>query len=544
MTLDCNLLNFIKPDAEIYIGEVINSTISHDYHKLKKIFEDKCFEAKSFDDTSLDILCFSWQNLERDRNWWWQLQALPFLNWYANSWALQSDEERSRYFLFCLDAIECWIKEAKHNTESPLAWHDHAAAFRVRNLTNWLVFCHSAGLMVKEEVRAKALSDLIIEHLDWLQEDKNYSKHTNHGFDQAMIALAIGLLFDFDQFETYRHRNRERLKDEITFAFTDEGVHKENSPGYQKMMLARLKQLRALALLGEQELLLSSESYIGKAEAFLRAITLPDGYLPMIGDTRGGDKGLPYYQNEIIDILDYSSSGYVIIRGTVLQKDFHLVFKASHFSHYHRHDDDLSIHLYFDGKVLLGDGGLGSHNEQDEKRIALRSWLCHNTPCIINKKATRKVSDFPELAPRIVVRDKCIIGKSHCFGYEITRKLDFSELIDGFIYIRDSIKSDQEACLAVNFFSPACLREDDNNIIISVDGRAALRVAPLSSVSIKHRSSPLSKVYSKFSTGNSAIMTPKESGESEITNAIELCSMTQNLHEINYRGFGPRLCGN
>lgn len=145
-------------------------------------------------------------------------------------------------------------------------------------------------------------------------------------------------------------------------------------------MLARLKQLRTLAELGDLEITLISEKYIEKAEAFLRAITLPSGNLPMLGDTQDDDKGLSYEQKEEIDILDYSNSGYLIVRGSVLKKDFHLIFKSSHLSNYHRHDDDLSVHLYYDGKVVLGDGGLGSHNEKDPRRIALRSKAAHNVP--------------------------------------------------------------------------------------------------------------------------------------------------------------------
>lgn len=432
------LLACVTPGAVEYIQKAVNSKNKADYQKLKKLFDEQRFEAKSFDDTDLDILTFDWQNLERDRNWWWQLQALPFLNWYANSLALQSEEEKIRYFLLCLDAVHNWIDQAKQNKESPLAWHDHAAAFRVRNLANLLVFCHSAGLSVRDEARAEALGGLVIEHLDWLQEDKHYSKHTNHGFDQAMIALTIGLMFNHDEFGAYRQRNRERLKDEVTFAFTDEGVHKENSPGYQKMMLGRLKQLRTLAPLGEQEISLLGERYIEKAEAFLRAITLPNGYLPMIGDTRGRDEGLPYKQKEKVDVLDYSVSGYIIVRGVVLEKDFHLVFKASHLSHYHRHDDDLSIHLYWNGHVILGDAGLYSHNEGDDLRRFVRSPLAHSTVFPNNYRAVRKVSELHK-APRIFFEKETMvfIARTSCYGGDLERRVSFSELGDGALSISD-----------------------------------------------------------------------------------------------------------
>ena len=375
------LLACVVPSAIDYIKNTVSTKSKVDYLKLKKLFDKKQLEAKNFEDTSLDILVFDWKSLERDRNWWWQLQALPFLNWYVNSLALQSVEEKKSYFYLCLEAILNWINHAKQSKESPLVWHDHATAFRVRNIANWLVLCHSAGLPINEKKGTEKLGNLVIEHLDWLQDDKHYSKHTNHGFDQAMIVLTIGLMFDCVDFGPYRRVSRERLKDEVGYAFTNQGVHKENSPGYQKVMLGRLNQLRNLVSLGEQEIYQMGEAYIEKAEAFLRAITLPNGYLPMIGDTRGKDKGLPYQQKEQVDVLDYSASGYVVVRGADGKgKQFFIILKNAHDSNYHRHDDDMMIYLSYEGEVELGDGGLYKHQESDEQRKHLRSCLSHSVP--------------------------------------------------------------------------------------------------------------------------------------------------------------------
>jgi hypothetical protein len=138
MTLN-ELLACVTPGANDYVRTVINTKSTADYQKLKKLFDHQRYEAKSFEDSDLDISTFDWQSLDRDRNWWWQLQALPFLNWYVNSYSLQSDGERVHYFSICLDAIHNWTNQAKQNKDSPLVWHDHAAALRVRNLTNWLV---------------------------------------------------------------------------------------------------------------------------------------------------------------------------------------------------------------------------------------------------------------------------------------------------------------------------------------------------------------------------------------------------------------------
>jgi hypothetical protein len=433
------LLACITPGADDYIQTIVNTKNKADYQKLKKLFDEQRFEAKSFEDSDLDILNFDWQALERDRNWWWQLQALPFLNWYANSFSLQSKEERTRYFSLCLGAFNNWVLQAKQNNASPLVWHDHAAAFRVRNLTNWLVFCHSRGIPLCGDSHAELLGSLILEHLNWLQDDKNYSQHTNHGFDQALIALTIASMINSTDFEVYRQHNRRRLRDEVTFAFTDEGVHKENSPGYQKTMLGRLKQLRALASLGEQDVSRMGERYIQKAEDFLRAITLPNGYLPMIGDTRGGDEGLPYEQKEQMDVLDYSASGYAIIRGKMESGlDFFLLFKNTHESNYHRHDDDLIIFLHVDGETVLGDGGLGIHQEGDQKRQFLRSVFSHSVPFLNGEYVRDRVK--LQASPILMIEKNPLrlVGVSKAFGVSVKRLIDCGDIARGRLAIEDS----------------------------------------------------------------------------------------------------------
>ncbi|MDX1751274.1 MAG: heparinase II/III family protein [Methylophaga sp.] len=449
-----NLLACATTGATKYIQKAVNPKNKLDYQKLKKLFDEHQFVTNNFDDTELNLITFDWQSLERDRNWWWQLQALPFLNWYVNSLELQTEEERTRYLSLCLDAIHGWIKNAKQNKESPLVWHDHASAFRARNITNWLLFCDTAGLWLKEESRIDPFANLIIEHLDWLQEDKHYSKHTNHGFDQAMIALTISLMFARDDFELYRQCNRARLKDEVTFAFTDEGVHKENSPGYQKMMLGRLKQLRTLSPLGEQEISQMGELYIEKAEDFLKAITLPNGLLPSIGDTKENDTGLLPENNtlEKLRIYDYSKSGYVIFRGIDgCGKEFFVLLKNCHFSNYHRHDDDLMLYVYYDGKIVFGDGGLLSHNEKDPQRVFLRSPFAHSV-LYIDRKVVRNEAHLVKKPTTCVDAQGSVLMTSFMFGEELRRLVDITCKESLEIRISDFRPENQKDDLFLNFF--------------------------------------------------------------------------------------------
>ncbi|WP_444938427.1 heparinase II/III family protein [Microbulbifer sp. JMSA002] len=435
-----NLKMGIASETKLYIDKNIFSRNQTDYNKLKKLFSERKYEANSFSDVDLDVLNFDWNSVKCDRNWWWQLQALPFLNWYINSYKVQTKEERLEYFSLCLKAILCWINNGKDNKDSPLVWHDHASAFRLKNLVNWFIFCQVAELPVGADVKVNWLEDLVFEHLDWLQDDKNYSIHTNHGFDQAMIGLTVSLMFTHDNFESYRRINRERLENEVTFAFTVEGVHKENSPGYQKAMLGRLRQLTSLSVFGEDKVTKLGEHYIAKAESFLKAITLPNGYLPIIGDTRSEDKGL--VDDEIPEegyrVYDYSSSGYLIVKGKIKKKhSFTLIFKCCHDSNYHRHDDDLMIYLHVDGETLLGDGGLGLHDEKNPKRKYLRSVHAHTMP-VINRPFIRERSKL-SLPPKLIheTNKKVLSGISYGYGIKVMREIDYSNLNNGLLIVRD-----------------------------------------------------------------------------------------------------------
>lgn len=441
MSIDFFLDN-LTPQATEYVSSNISTNNQESYNKLKKLFLDNYLELRSFDDIILNITTFNWSDIEQDRNWWWQIHSFPFLNWYLDSYSLQSEEERKKYFLLCIKAIDNWDKKTKIY-DSPLAWHDHGTAFRTRNIVNWLIFCYTKNteLNIVAVVDEIELSKLILNHLEWLLDSRNYSKHTNHGFDQAMILLTISIMFNNDELEPQRLVSRQRLEEEIKFAFTDQGVHKENSPGYQKFMLGRLKQLSTLNTLGEQQISKLAESYIEKAEKFLMAITLPNGYLPMIGDTKGFELGI--LEKDIIqdryEVFDYSKSGYVIIKGNSEKiRDFYLLLKNCHDSNYHRHDDDLMIYLWCNGETILGDGGLYSHNESSPTRKFLRSNLAHSVPFSKGEiERDRNKIPLPELFYDKEL--KSIIGKSYASGRKISRTIQIKKIAEGIINISDEV---------------------------------------------------------------------------------------------------------
>ncbi|WP_235264336.1 heparinase II/III domain-containing protein [Francisella philomiragia] len=253
------------------------------------------------------------------------------------------------------------------------------------------------------------------------------------------------------------------------------GVHVENSPHYQKFMLSRAKQLIAFKEIGDQKLCQKATLVIDKATDFLRVITMPNGYLPMIGDTVEDDKGLLESLDSSIKFYDYSQSGYYVAKGRAKNgKSLHLVFKCSYISNYHRHDDDLAFHLYYDDQVVFGDGGLGIYQEQDSRRKFLRSPAAHNTIYPRDIEAIREPDKLLSKSVASVLEPGLIVATTSMYGGTLQRVLDIRNLEDLEIVIKDKwleLPTAHASISMINFFIPAVVRankESDNQMKIAI----------------------------------------------------------------------------
>lgn len=461
------IVSELNPNAKLFL-QVNDSDLAK--QRLSDAVQGK-LDLKGFsgEDLCVDLLTFDWVSGSDNRNWWWQVQQLSFFDWLRSGWNLLTEEEKSEYLEFSLVVFERWMAIALEESDSPLAWHDHASALRFRQVMCWFGFmCQNHPNLIDTKY-----VDLIVvffgKHIQFLVGDENYTKHTNHGFDQVHTLYTFALLWsENESLVELRKLAVVRLTDEINCAFTAQGVHKENSPGYQKFMLERLRSLEKFQLLGDEIVSSLSHGLSIKARKFLDAITLPDSTLPLIGDTKGSDyskyKRAP---GNGIHIYDYSPSGYVIVKGLDNAGNiFHLIVKAAHDSHYHRHDDDLSFVLYFNGEVVLGDGGLYNHNEKDEVRLFLRSALAHNTIFLSGIKAVRLPKDLVKPTRLKLIRPYLVEGISYSYGVKIVRKIDFSKIHFGELIIEDSIElsKDSKSHPSVNFFIPSvakCRSEND-----------------------------------------------------------------------------------
>lgn len=435
--------------------------------------------AKGFDDLSVSLQDFDWVNGVENRSWWWQIQALPYLNNFVDAATVVTSIENETYFHLTKKLIFSWIEKSSRNKISPLAWHDHASAYRLRNIVRWIAHIHNENLIRFLTLEEKnSLLEIILEHVHWLGEEENYSKHTNHGFDQMLILYRTCLVFSTPDFlSKIKALSKNRLLDELSFSFTDQGVHKENSPGYQQFMLSRIKELVKLSDLGDIDVSDQAQRLIDRAEEFLRAITLPNNKIPIIGDTQSirSTSLIPVRKQctPYIDIFDYSQSGYIILRGiNIYHDEFHFLFKSSHLSSYHRHDDDLSIHWYVNDEVIIGDSGLFSHEEKEHKRMYMRSPFAHSAPFITNTIPERTPNLLQSLPSCYIDKNKKYIkASSTAFdGIKIERIVDYSKILFNSISIEDTVKSITNEALCINFIHP-----EQNQKLIVKNNRVFLK---------------------------------------------------------------------
>ena len=197
---------------------------------------------------------------------------------------------------------------------------------------------------------------------------------------------------------------------ELKFSFTDEGVHKENSPAYHqfvfKIFLNILKNYSSSSL---DTVRRHFDGIAPKALEFVTHIIRPDGNLPIIGDTElksttDGYRDYFYGTSEYEEfeysfrqatrgkrpkslIKIYPESGYAIYRDhwhsrATFDQSVHLIFKAGCLSSYHHQQDENHFVLYAYGEDWLIDSGLYKYKKADPISVYMRRREAHNVPIV------------------------------------------------------------------------------------------------------------------------------------------------------------------
>ena len=204
--------------------------------------------------------------------------------------------------------------------------------------------------------------------------------YSNHMFDDlvgvAALRTQLGPLMSA-QITAFIDRELPKL---LARQYTENGVHRENSPGYQHFANSKLRELMRTGWFETPEL----ERILARGEIVESWFRMPNGTFAPVGDTDGRNS------KRVERVIEtrcgvFHSDGYVVDRHAIRPDKppssyfFHM---AAYHSWHHKHQDDLS-YIWYDQEDILCDVGKYAYKDDVWAEYA-RSVQAHNTIQIDN----------------------------------------------------------------------------------------------------------------------------------------------------------------
>lgn len=251
------ILKEVSSDELLWcVKERLNIIFSNSYNKTlgQGLFDSKKLELAPFK----PILFESWDDWERDplknRSWQWRLNWLSFLSYLMGYHRVI---ENNAVLDFARDAIQSWLDNYLHTDTSysfEFIWHDHGTALRAEQLVLFTYYCQEYAPSWSHEHAEflRCVERALVVHGEVLAKESFYSEHTNHGLEQSRVLLLLSTVFDGEKATEWQQLALHRIRSELEFSFTSEGVHVENSPAYHifvfKVFLGIIKDYPASVL--------------------------------------------------------------------------------------------------------------------------------------------------------------------------------------------------------------------------------------------------------------------------------------------------------
>jgi len=335
-----------------------------------------------------------------------------------------------------LDAADSFIRNWLHYMSTKpnnlQIWVDHSVALRSQVFALYVSILRSQNLSIPDGV----LVDME-DSIEIALNEKTYAKNHNHGIMQLKGLLTLAIVLDRDDLLPIVIN---RLKDQLDYAYTDYGIHVENTFSYQVMVNRLFSTFRTILPMITDSFDLSwLTKKLNESQAFLEVVALAPGKYPQIGDMIS----TPPIVKEWEPLFKFYDAlpGYYIAK----QRGTYKILKSGFQSFTHKQFDDLAIYLYSRGRELLIDPGLYNY-EPTSMRYYFRSAKAHNTVTV--DEVNLQVSDRKLLNRSGFLayveneRFNLIQGYSDMYsGVHIVRTVhDFGDLM----IIRDDCISDTE----------------------------------------------------------------------------------------------------
>lgn len=342
------------------------------------------------------------ENPYNSNSWQFYLHSLEHVGFLATGYEITGNEA---FLAKGMEHILSWfeINGDIRRAKTRFAWHDHGTANRVQNMMH-LWFYWKKSTLFDQNIE-NLFIDMIHRHGVFLADPKNYSPY-NHGVFQDQALLQLSVIYDFfPESKMWQELALTRLMIRLKEDVSIEGVHKEHSPMYHLLMINRFNDIMSFCNYHDIKIPGTFIAYLKMMEDYLARITKPNGFLPLVGDTRqlemfnrfrkrsvtslleyvqsGGQRGNPPLQRDAV----YPEAGVALFRDGwgFDDQDLYIMFTAAFHSTIHKHGDDLSFILSRGETEFLVDGGMYNYVERDPMRQYLRGTLGHNTIAVDNQ---------------------------------------------------------------------------------------------------------------------------------------------------------------
>jgi len=356
------------------------------------------------------------------RSWSFHLHSLDMIDPLL---AAHSETGDMHYLMHALRIGLAWCEQhpRRAGNVAPMAWYDMALGLRAYRLGYLYQAADHTGLLLP--VQRAALWESLDDHRAELADDSNIAFHSNHGFFQAAGQLALGRRFrDISPpMAELWAQGAQRMHHMLDQQFGPDGVHREHSPDYHRMVADTLLGLVRAGLVESPDLL----ARIAKIENALAWFVTPEGRIANFGDsdsrkvTHSGKWTTPLMRAVASNgaagagwprgLRKFPDSGYAIVRWPDahapedVTRDSYLAQTAAFHSRTHKHCDDLSFIWHERGQPLLVDAGRYGYIGKTERdsdlwkegfwysdpmRMFMESTRAHNTLEFDGRNALRK----------------------------------------------------------------------------------------------------------------------------------------------------------
>lgn len=333
------------------------------------------------------------------------------------------------YIQVSLMVVNSWIEYIDSNEPdnlSPMLWYDMAVGIRSYRLAYLIDVLENENLCSIEQI--KKLWSVLDTHRSFLADDNNIIFHNNHGLYQVAGQIAMGRRFagrSNEMAEAYQ-LGRDRLAYMLDQQFAPDGIHREHSPDYHRMVYETLKALVDSGLVEDAETI----EHAKRIETALSWFVTPSQHITNFGDSdyrlmkRKPEQALKKWQTPEMQYvvtageigilpeniaMHFTDGGYYVVRKVpdsgIFSDTSYLAQMAAFHSRAHKHADDLSFVWVDRGFNILVDAGrygylgkaeqgselwLDGHWYSDPKRVYCESTRAHNTLEFNGKNYPRK----------------------------------------------------------------------------------------------------------------------------------------------------------